>query len=350
MREPLRLRRFLFAGAAVVLGLSAALALVEIGLRVFSLAPSAGISTATEAEYQRIPGLFAPGQRIVDRQIPVLAYRVTIDSLGYRGAEFPVAKPRGALRVLSVGDSFTYGDYVDDSSTVPAVLERELAARCAQPVTVINAGVGGSTINTQLHMVERGWSMAPDVVVLTFSENDVSDLRSDTWQELADNRRAKSRFPLSVVYPVLRRMALWHFALRVRAQARIWSREGEVVATPSTPVVDSDVGELRARYTRLLRELVADVRAHGRGFLLVAFPSHLTVSGAKSDEQLKWLESVAAELGIPMVNLLPTLRATGLPMESLYLLPHDGHASPRGNALAGAAVAAKLADLGLCGT
>jgi hypothetical protein len=48
------------------------------------------------------------------------------------------------------------------------------------------------------------------------------------------------------------------------------------------------------------------------------------------------------------LNLLSPLRATNLPPDSLYLLPHDGHASPRANAVAGEWVAAQLVALGLC--
>src|SRR5687768_299856 len=148
-----RARAILFAIAALGLGFGAALILVEIVLRAFSLAPSAGISTVTESEFARVPGLFGPGQRIIDRQREPLPFAVRIDSLGYRGTHFPREKRDDELRVLGVGDSFTYGDFVDDEETLPAAVERGLARECGRPVTVINAGVGGSTISTHANMV-----------------------------------------------------------------------------------------------------------------------------------------------------------------------------------------------------
>ena len=342
-------RVVLFRALALSLGLGLALIVVEIGLRLFSLAPSAAISTVTEREFRRVPGMFGPGQSIVDRQNAALPFSVRIDSLGFRGADFPRRKQPGELRLLSVGDSFTYGDFVNDDATLPFVVQQRLSQSCSRRVTVINGGVGGSTITTAAPMVDRAWGTSPDVVMLVFSENDIDDLRSNMWQELAVNRNAKSRFPLSVVYPVLRRLAVWNFALKQRGRVRALGVKPLFASSPRPAAPKSDVDSLRAEYARRLHELAQDVRAHGRAFVLVAYPSHLTVNGTVSDDQLHWLERVAADEGVPMLDLLGTLRDTHLPMDSLYLLPYDGHPSPRGYQLAGAAVTSKLVQMGVCG-
>ena len=107
----------------------------------------------------------APEQSIVDRQIRALPYAVRIDSLGYRGVDFPRKKVPGELRVLAIGDSFTYGDFVDDGQTVPAVVQRQLERACGRPVTVVNAGVGGSTITTQIEMLRRAAAISPGLSV-----------------------------------------------------------------------------------------------------------------------------------------------------------------------------------------
>src|SRR6266853_4879445 len=97
-----------------------ALGISEIVLRVLGLAPVDGVATVTESEYARLPGIFAPDQTLIDRHRPALPFRVTIDSLGYRGANFLPHKPTGETRVVLAGDSFTYGEYVDDDQTLPA--------------------------------------------------------------------------------------------------------------------------------------------------------------------------------------------------------------------------------------
>ena len=55
---------------------------------------------------------------------------------------------------------------------------------------VINAGLGGSTIPDQARLIERSVVLAPDLVVVVFSENDLTDLTGPTmWELLAENRR-----------------------------------------------------------------------------------------------------------------------------------------------------------------
>ena len=346
--HPQRVRGALFAGAAVGLTVIVAALAVEIALRVFHLAPFAGVGTVSESDFPMVPGIFGPGQEIVDRQRPALPFGVRINSLGYRGHDVSLQKAAGELRVLAIGDSFTYGDFVDDELTLPAQLEKQLSRRCNRPVTVINAGVGGTTIDTHLEMMRRGWMASPDIVLLTFSENDVTDLRDSAWVRLAANRRAKSRFPLSIAYPVLRHLAVWHFGLEVRA--RIRARHAPPAPASASPGEErSEIDALRTEYRRLLLELAAEVHGRQATLVLAAFPSHWTVKGVRSAEQLSWLEQTAAEAGISTVSLLRPLQASGQPVESLYLLPHDGHASPRGNEVAVGAVAERFAALGLCG-
>jgi lysophospholipase L1-like esterase len=348
-RVPVRrkARAILFSAVAIALGLLCAVVIAEIALRALSLAPSEAISTVTESEFRRVPGIFGPDQHIVDRQIAALPFAVRIDSLGYRGAGFPVQKRPGELRILAIGDSFTYGDFVDSDSTFPSVLQRSLSASCGRPVTIINAGVGGSTITTAIHMLERAWKLSPDVVLLTFVENDVDDLRSDMWGELAANRRAKSKFPLSVIYPVLRRSALWNFSLKLRGRVRTL-RSSSVPGSPADQRPPSDVPALRAEYGRTLGTLAGEVRRHDRSLVLVAFPSHLTLSGIATDEQLQWLERTGKDQGVPTFNLLEPLKASGLPTTTLYLLPHDGHPSPRGYDIAGSWLTSRLTARGIC--
>ena len=140
--------------AAIGIGCIMALALAEVLLRVMQLAPSQGVGSVTQADFIRYPGLLTPGQELVDLDKPALPYQVRINSLGYRGANFPTEKPAGEFRVLAVGDSFTYGDFVDNGETLPARLEEALDSLCGN-ATVINAGVGGTTLLTHAAMVQR---------------------------------------------------------------------------------------------------------------------------------------------------------------------------------------------------
>src|SRR5688572_24438768 len=51
---------------------------------------------------------------------------VSINSAGWRGKEFSKAKPAGTVRILGVGDSYTFGKAVGDEDIFLAQLERIL--------------------------------------------------------------------------------------------------------------------------------------------------------------------------------------------------------------------------------
>jgi lysophospholipase L1-like esterase len=325
---------------------SAALALpvCEIVLRVTGVASvEQGVFTVSERDFERLPGIWEPDQEQIVRDKPALPHRVTTNALGYRGEGVPLAKPGGQLRVLYVGDSFTFGSYVDDDESMPARLQHHLASVCGD-VAVINAGLGGSTITEHRPMIERGLQTRPDLVVLQFSENDVTDLAGVAmWDQLEVNRRAKSRFPLGLVYPVLRRTALWGLVLRVRAE---WTRRRTLEGIrdePDAPGEDDGVSvpQLRERYASLLEGVVEEV-TQGVPMVFVVYPSHNTLYGITPSDQVEWVAETAAAEGLPVVNLLPPLAETGAGAEDLYLLPHDGHPSARGYDVSAAYLARQL--------
>src|SRR5262245_55041082 len=103
--------------------------LIEAALRLSGRVPTDALRSPDLRTLDAIPGLFEPGQDFVDRVLPDLAYRVRINSLGFRGNEFTLEKKPGTVRVLCLGDSYTFGPYVEDDRTFPAMVERALNER-----------------------------------------------------------------------------------------------------------------------------------------------------------------------------------------------------------------------------
>ena len=64
--------------------------------------------------------------------------------------------------------------------------------------------------------------------------------------------------------------------------------------------------------------------------LFVIYPSHLNLYGISPSDQIQWVARTARENDLPVIDLSIPLAATGEEMEQLYLLPIDGHPSPRG--------------------
>jgi hypothetical protein len=99
-----------------------------------------------------------------------------INAKGMRSdRNYPYQKPAGLMRILSLGDSFTIGYEVSLEETFSSVLEKELRSR-GYRVEVINAGVSGyGTAEECLYLERELFRYQPDLVILTFYGNDLSD-------------------------------------------------------------------------------------------------------------------------------------------------------------------------------
>lgn len=102
---------------------------------------------------------------------------VDINSLGFRDLEFPVEKPKGELRILTIGDSFTFGSGVQLADSWPQVLEEMLEEERQGPVEVINGGYAAGSHWPPGYvdwLASDGVAFQPDVVILGFCLNDMS--------------------------------------------------------------------------------------------------------------------------------------------------------------------------------
>ena len=113
--------------------------------------------------------------------------RVRTNSLGFRGPEIEAKKP-GEYRILSLGESTTFGAQVGNEQTYSAVLEDLLrAAYPGRSITVINAGVAAySSFQSLLYLKERGLALQPDMVLFYHELNDYlpSSLRDSKNTEI----------------------------------------------------------------------------------------------------------------------------------------------------------------------
>jgi hypothetical protein len=99
---------------------------------------------------------------------------VRTNSLGFRDDE-PVPAKEGQKTVLFLGDSYTMGFALD----VENRFDRKLAQRCrdkGKDFRFINAGVDGwGTVQASRYAQDHFEVLRPDIVVLTFCENDPYD-------------------------------------------------------------------------------------------------------------------------------------------------------------------------------
>lgn len=152
--------------------LLASLLFAELAVRL--VRPQA-VMTVSRGLYQPDPPRryrIAPGFRgSISNQVE-FDTEVATNSLGLRG---PEVGPKRRLRILALGDSFTFGVGARQEETWPARLGEILGAE------VLNAGAPGFGVPDEVAWYERyGAGLDPDVVVLAvFLANDLQDASPD---------------------------------------------------------------------------------------------------------------------------------------------------------------------------
>lgn len=333
-------RRILFVAVAVFGAAMFALSIAEVALRISGLASPPVAVTADERTFTELPGIFFPSRTRTDRRIPGLAHDVSINTLGFRGDDVSRNKPAGEVRIVMIGDSFTWGDYVNDDETLPSQVQRLLRPHCG-PVTVLNFGVGGTSIDGQLEMLSRATALAPDAVILVYHDNDVLDMRAPTyWTAMAESRARKSEFPASLMYGLLRNTALWSLTRQTQTRLRA-AREVPVYAEGFSAGPPPDLDSLKTRYQEGLREFATRARAMRLPLLVTAYPSHLALTDPESTP-FGWFERLAQSDSFRFVSARDALVRSGYSKQALYLLPLDGHASSTGYRVVAEAISAEI--------
>lgn len=120
--------------------------------------------------------------------------------------------PKGEreYRVLALGDSVTFGTGVDQDKTFSARLEPLLRERLHRPVRVINSGVGGyNTVQEVTYFKREGIALQPDLVMLTYVQNDV-EVNKGPFDPWAQSSPWGKSFPDMVITMVGK---LWFYRL-----------------------------------------------------------------------------------------------------------------------------------------
>lgn len=105
----------------------------------------------------------------------LLDTQVVTNSHGFRDRERAYEKPPQRQRVVLLGDSFLEALQVPFEHSLPYLLEEALRQR-GFDVEVLNLGISGyGTAREYLLLREKGLRYQPDLVVLFFTGNDVSD-------------------------------------------------------------------------------------------------------------------------------------------------------------------------------
>jgi hypothetical protein len=129
-------------------------------------------------------GDLLPGENKIWLFTPEMPYRVVANSQGLRmdrDLQFPKTKPR----LLCLGDSFTFGPFLANHDTYPALLQQKYPDK-----EVINAGICGYTIPDEVSLLkQRAKYCEPDIIILQVLDNDLVDFFYFKRQVFARDRQ-----------------------------------------------------------------------------------------------------------------------------------------------------------------
>ena len=299
---------------------------------------------------------------------PYNGFRGTVhtNAMGLRGADVALPKAPDSFRILFVGDSMTAGLEVDDDETFAAVCGRALgdALGRARRVESLNAGVRGYNLDNVLGFVQdAGVQLQPDVVVYTFTDNDLT-ANSEYMPEASDWSRGSA---LTGLWGRASAYSHLSYRLNLLRQQRALRAVADTTAAAKRVYVPRGLFTLftLAEYERdagavltALRIAAIDstCRAHGARLVLAGAPHRLEISPVAQDwlrdflgdravpdfdGVRRYLDWVAARVGCARVDPIPQFRDR-LAAERDFWFHKDDHLNVRGHRLFGEILAAEV--------
>lgn len=102
---------------------------------------------------------------------------VTLNKFGYRDFEYEMIKPRDVYRIYVLGDSYTYGWYINDfNKSYPKILENALKkSDSTKKIEVMNASRPGFNFKAEIErFINEGVLFQPDKVIVSINPLDLA--------------------------------------------------------------------------------------------------------------------------------------------------------------------------------
>jgi lysophospholipase L1-like esterase len=305
-------------------------------------------------------------------------YPVSLNQDGYRGPAIAATRPPNSIRLLTLGDSVTFGTGVATESTWPESLAGRLHERSGIHAEVINLSVGAADLRQLGTLLDRyGESHAPDVAVLMLTGNMVSLawirdgqppkplLRPPSTDavSLPNSMRASARkFAHSFALPGILMFGMEYF--------RFVAGLSDHLVDPDAPygimlahgirqnTLPRDTAEEAWAITRSQLDSIQQIASKVNVPLIAAYaPPRFTLSDQLKDnlklvptrrftiDPLEKAASICAELGIPFVRIDEPLRSASDQGEDVYVLADYTHFDGPGHRAVAEVLAKSVSEL-----
>lgn len=265
-----------------------------------------------------------------------------VNPLGFRGPAFTI-KPEGGFRLVCLGDSFTFGEGVNNEHTYPEIAARFLRKEGKQ-TDACNLGVGGYNTTQSLNTLLRiGFDLKPDAVVLGYTLNDAEpplyQIDPASGQPVRRNREMSIEAEAAPQTPPnagLYKLRLAQSFYNARHQRKLTRQTLNYYLS-----VNDAIGQGWIESERALREMISQCRERGIPCYVLMFPLLFDLS---EDYPFKCIHrrvgEMVTESGGHFIDLLPAL--TGRNPAELIVHPTDQHPNEKVHELAGKMVAEEI--------
>jgi len=271
--------------------------------------------------------------QMVEEQLREPTMDLALNRLGLRDVDYPSVKPPGSLRILILGDSFTFGAWVDSAEIFPQLLEVALNTGFEYPgasgIEILNGGSPGSLTKNWVDLYARvRGDFEPDVILIVFFLRDGTLTTSmgaffgPIRAEIAEKNRASTLY---------RRVYLSRLYTDYRDRLRVSREYTQTINRSYVGTADETVEWQNAR--RNILKIVRTARDASAEVGLVIFPVLFGMDdeypfAAACDE----IAAFARQHDIPVHNLLEAFSGHAGP--ALWVSAYDQHPNATGHAIA----------------
>jgi lysophospholipase L1-like esterase len=364
------LARLLLLGVSAVLSLAAAEVAVRIVRPQAVMRVSQGLYVPDPPRRYRLQ----PGFEGTVTNRAEFDTRVVVNQEGLRGR--PIGpKPPGTLRILALGDSFTFGVGAQEDETYPARLQAALRQR-GLLAEVLNAGAPGFGVPDEAAWYQAwGVPLQPDLaLVAVFMANDLQDaapggpkaVARDGYLVIPGETGGLKRWLYyhSHLYVLLKnalsgplRKALGlpqtHADREVRAEFDLYASPPSAMVRGGAAATDRAVAELvraaRASHTRVAAVLIPSLlQVDGRAWKAALARFALDPARYDPDRPNALFRALFERHGVPVLDLTGPFRQAIREGKEIYY-PIDQHLRPEGYDLLARQAADFLMEKGILG-
>lgn len=347
------IKKIIFRLSAILIGCISIFAALELGLRIFNPQVLGFVQFSYDPELGCIPVPYQKGR------VTKPFYTYTNNSWGLRGAKEYGQKRKNDLRIIMLGDSFTYGLGVNDNQTFAYLLEKELLSDkfC---VEIINAGSPGKGTDYALKFFQaRASKLNPGLVILCFNKSDFEDNQYNYYYEFRDDGSVVAK-SLSNSFcakkTIFSRNALYNWLINhsylanyikkymvnsirqkeIRKIKLNKNTERMIIAYPAEHDLEKTINqELTAKYIRLLNK---EIKKSGLEFVIFYIALHSEIKLYREKSQISTFENDFREIvnneKITYFSTTKNLAESDLSLSELYFLQyHDVHLTLNGHRL-----------------